>query len=150
MTHLMIMCQRSSRTSLTKLPQWVRAYRAMNLGMVGYSLYILLLPFLSPLMSRVFPSIWGCSYYRLTGLYCPLCGMTRDLSDSVFSSGSILINPASLAVFIFIVGSLVYRVWVSFSFLKVTALAQKTLLFLDSTIHVGLLGVLVFETVKNY
>jgi len=76
--------------------------------------------------------------------------MTRDLSDSVFSSGSILINPASLAVFIFIVGSLVYRVWVSFSFLKVTALAQKTLLFLDSTIHVGLLGVLVFETVKNY
>jgi len=146
----MITCKRSSHTSLSEVPRWARAYRAMNLGMAGYSLYILLLPFLSPLMERVFPDVWGCSYYRLTGQYCPLCGMTRDFSSMSVLSGGAAINPASLAVLLFIVGSLVYRVWVSFSFLKVTALAQKTLLFLDSTVHAGLLGVLVFETVKNH
>lgn len=127
---------------------WHRIYYPLNLAMAGYGIYVLLLPFLSPLMERVFPSIWECAYYRFTGQPCPLCGVTRDLS-STFSGQEATLNPASLSIFAFVVGSLFYRVWATFSLRKLTVAKQKLLFVGDAMLHLSLLALLVFKTLYS-
>ncbi|MDD5698308.1 MAG: DUF2752 domain-containing protein [Victivallaceae bacterium] len=52
----------------------------------GWGLYILLLPFISPVMEKLFPALWQCQYKRITGRECPFCGATRDLA-AFYSTG---------------------------------------------------------------
>ena len=54
--------------------------------MAGWCIYILLLPFISPIMGNIFPTLWQCQYKRIIGHECPFCGITRDI-DIFYSTG---------------------------------------------------------------
>jgi len=56
------------------------------LVMAGWGIYILLLPFISPMMGNMFPALWQCQYKRIIGHECPFCGITRDI-DTFYSTG---------------------------------------------------------------
>lgn|GEM_PF-1235811 len=56
------------------------AYRIANLVILGFLLYALLFPLLSPVMERLFPDIWRCQYKALTGKPCIFCGLTSDMN----------------------------------------------------------------------
>lgn len=125
---------------------WSRIYRPFNLAMVGFEIYALLLPFFSPFMGRFFPNLWKCSYNRITGNPCPLCGMTRDFRDLLSGSRGVL-NSMSFWALLFVISSLVYRGWVCRCIDKFTQAKRRTLFLFDLSVHVLLILVLVLITI---
>ncbi|MHC4655159.1 MAG: DUF2752 domain-containing protein [Planctomycetota bacterium] len=72
------------------------AYRIVNWVVLGFTLYLPALPFLSPLLEKCFPSVWGiCPYRELRGEPCPLCGMTRAIGAVLRGDfqRAVLLNP---------------------------------------------------------
>ena len=120
-------------------------YYHLNLTMAGLEIYALSLPLISPVMERFFPGIWQCAYLRITGVPCPLCGMTRDFGG--FYAGSLKSNNhASVVLLAFIVGTLFYRAWAARYLRRVSAPAQRLLFGTDVLLHMGLLALLVCAT----
>ncbi len=74
--------------------------KAIVLTAAGWCIYILLLPFISSIMVKLFPAIWQCQYKRITGQQCPFCGITRDIG-SFYSTGNWgFLNNNSVVCFI--------------------------------------------------
>lgn len=59
----------------------MNAYRTFNLVVLGFLLYALLFPLISPLMEKLLPNVWRCYYKDITGNPCPFCGLTSDMSS---------------------------------------------------------------------
>ncbi|MHC4602341.1 MAG: DUF2752 domain-containing protein [Planctomycetota bacterium] len=75
-------------------------------------LYLLALPFLSPLLEECFPSVWGvCPYRELLGEPCPLCGMTRAVGAVLRGDfhGAVSLNPLSIFAVLFILSEVIFR-----------------------------------------
>ncbi|MHC4309325.1 MAG: DUF2752 domain-containing protein [Planctomycetota bacterium] len=75
-------------------------------------LYLLALPFLSPLLEKCLPSVWGvCPYRELRGEPCPLCGMTRGVGAVLCGDfhRAVLLNPLSTFVVLFILSEVIFR-----------------------------------------
>jgi hypothetical protein len=68
-------------------------YRTVNLVLLGFLLYSLVFPLVSPYMERIAPAVWRCHYRALTGRPCPFCGLTGDMR--VFLSGGGIDNPSN-------------------------------------------------------
>ena len=118
-------------------------YRIINMVIAGYIFYILLLPFISPVMTKWFPRLWSCAYYRATGRSCPLCGFTRYLGG-IFSSLGDYINPRSGFLFFFLLVNVFYRVG-AIIWLESNQKSTRYVLFLDIIINMLLLvGFVIF------
>ncbi|PIE51521.1 hypothetical protein CSA37_10965 [Candidatus Fermentibacteria bacterium] len=50
-----------------------------NLVILGFLLWVMVFPVISPFMEELMPEIWQCSYRSLTGNPCPFCGLTGDM-----------------------------------------------------------------------
>jgi hypothetical protein len=89
-----------------------RAYRIVNWVILGLMLYMLALPWLSPLFKKCLPSICGvCPYRELSGKPCPLCGMTRAVGAILhgdFQSG-VSLNPLSIFAVLFMLFEAIFR-----------------------------------------
>jgi len=88
------------------------AYSIVNWVVLGFMLYLLALPFLSPLLEKCFPSVWGiCPYRELLGEPCPLCGMTRAVSAVLREDfhRAVLLNPLSIFAVLFILSEVIFR-----------------------------------------
>ncbi len=88
------------------------AYRIVNWVVLGFMLYLLALPFLSPLLEKCFPSVWGvCPYRELRGEPCPLCGMTRAVGAVLRGDfhRAVLLNPLSIFAVLFILSEVIFR-----------------------------------------
>jgi hypothetical protein len=75
-------------------------------------LYLLALPFLSPLLEKCLPSVWGvCPYRQLRGEPCPLCGMTRGVGAVLRGDfhRAVLLNPLSIFAVLFILSEVIFR-----------------------------------------
>lgn len=59
----------------------MRAYRTVNLVILCLLLYALVFVFVSPLMEKLFPTLWRCHHRALTGEPCPFCGLTGDMRN---------------------------------------------------------------------
>ena len=89
-----------------------RTYRIINWVILGLMLYLLSLPFLSPLFEKCFPSVWGvCVYRELSGQMCPLCGMTRAVGAVLRGDfhRAVLLNPLSIFAVLFILSEVIFR-----------------------------------------
>jgi Protein of unknown function (DUF2752) len=55
-----------------------------------------------------------CLFYKITGMDCPFCGLTRGFSLIAHGnvSGAIKFNSMSIAVFLFFVGQIIYRSYI--------------------------------------
>ncbi|MHC4088389.1 MAG: DUF2752 domain-containing protein [Planctomycetota bacterium] len=75
-------------------------------------LYLLSLPFLSPLLVKCIPSVWGvCPYRQLRGEPCPLCGMTRGVGAVLRGDfqRAVLLHPLSIFAVLFILSEVIFR-----------------------------------------
>jgi len=81
--------------------------RAIVLTTAGWCIYILFLPFISPIMVKLFPALWQCQYKRITGQQCPFCGITRDISV-YYSTGNLgILNENSVVYFSVLVAAVI-------------------------------------------
>jgi hypothetical protein len=88
------------------------AYRIVNWLLLGFMLYLLALPFLSPLLEKFLPSVWGiCPYREICGQPCPLCGMTRAVGAVLRGDfhRAVLLNPMSIFAVLFIFSEVIFR-----------------------------------------
>ncbi len=88
------------------------AYSIVNWVILGFMLYLLALPFLSPLLEKCFPSVWGiCPYREVWGEPCPLCGATRAVGAALRGDfhRAVLLNPMSIFAVLFILSELIFR-----------------------------------------
>lgn len=93
----------------------MRAYRIVNLVMLGLILYALVFTIVSPFMEKLLPSLWRCNYRAITGKPCPFCGLTGDMGSFLASgcrSGSYENGSFPLLLRIYF-GCLVLRVFFS-------------------------------------
>lgn len=86
-----------------------KTYRIINWVAFGLLLYIFMLPFLSPVMRYLFPSVWVCPYNQLVHKPCPFCGITRDFR-LFFSGKDSSFNPISLKIAFFLVLNYIARI----------------------------------------
>ena len=90
-----------------------RTYRIVNWVILGFMLYLLALPFLSPLLEKCLPSVWGiCPYREVWNEPCPLCGVTRAVGAVLQGdfNRAVLLNPLSIFAVLFILSELIFRV----------------------------------------
>lgn len=90
-----------------------RSYRIVNWVVLGFMLYLLSLPILSPLLVKCIPSVWGvCPYRELRGEPCPLCGMTRGVGAVLRGDfhRAVSLNSLSIFVVLFILSEVIFRV----------------------------------------
>lgn len=57
----------------------MKAYRTVNLVILGLLLYTLLFTMISPVMEELLPGVWRCQYKAMSGKPCPFCGLTGDM-----------------------------------------------------------------------
>lgn len=89
----------------------MRAYRTINLVILGFLLYALVFTFVSPLMEKLFPTLWRCHYMAITGKPCPFCGLTEDMRNYLLRvNGSACSNPLFPGLVRFYFGILISRV----------------------------------------
>ncbi len=89
-----------------------RTYRIVNWVIFGLMLYLLSLPFLSPLFEKCFPRVSGvCLYREFSGHPCPLCGMTRAVGAVLRGDfhRAVLLNPLSILAVLFILSEVIFR-----------------------------------------
>jgi len=75
-------------------------------------LYLLALPFLSPILEKCFPSVWGvCPYRELVGEPCPLCGMTRAVGAVLRGDfrRAVSLNALSIFAVLVILSEVIFR-----------------------------------------
>ncbi len=90
-----------------------RTYSIVNWVILGFMLYLLALPFLSPLLEKCFPSVWGiCPYREVWDEPCPLCGATRAVGAALRGDfhRAVLLNPMSIFVVLFILSEVIFRI----------------------------------------
>ncbi|MHC4113210.1 MAG: DUF2752 domain-containing protein [Planctomycetota bacterium] len=76
-------------------------------------LYLLSLPFLSPLFEKCFPRVSGvCLYREFSGHSCPLCGMTRGVGAVLRGDfqRAVSLHPLSIFAVLFIFSEVIFRV----------------------------------------
>ena len=70
-------------------------YIYVNITFICLIIYVILFPMISIPMGKIFPHFNECSYLRITGKPCPLCGGTRYIQGlpKVFTDITYILNP---------------------------------------------------------
>ena len=98
---------------------------AIVLVMAGWGMYVLLLPFISPVMENLFPVLWQCQYKRITGQQCPFCGITRDI-EAFYSTGKLgELNRDSSIYFIMLMSIVIVGVIAGITFILLAKIQDK-------------------------
>jgi hypothetical protein len=128
------------------------SYIIINWVIVGLCLYALLLPFISPFLTPLAPEIFQCLYLRITHQPCVFCGINRDFKAIMTGtySGKSALNPRSPALFILILGEVIFRAMIIWWLGRIKKV--KALIWTDAGIHVLLAIyplILVFKDLLN-
>lgn len=98
---------------MNKIVSFVKKnYIYVNITFLFLSIYIILFPIIAIPVKAIFPQFNECTYLRVTGNPCPLCGGTRYIQNlpKVFSDITYLLHPFG-AVIIFVIFEIVYRIF---------------------------------------
>lgn len=87
-------------------------YIYVNITFLLFSIYIILFPIISMPIKKIFPLFGQCTYLRVTGRQCPLCGGTRYIQNlpRVFENITYLFHPFGIII-ICILLEIVYRIY---------------------------------------
>ena len=87
-------------------------YIYVNITFILISIYIILFPIIQIPIKAIFPKFNECTYLRVTGRPCPLCGGTRYIQNlpKVFDDITYLFNPFGI-IMICIFLEIIYRIY---------------------------------------
>ena len=87
-------------------------YIYVNITFLLLTIYIILFPIISIPIKEVFPQFNECTYLRVTGRPCPLCGGTRYIQNlpKVFEDITYLFHPFGI-IMIFIFLESIFRIY---------------------------------------
>lgn len=75
-------------------------------------MYVILFPIISIPIKNIFPEFGQCTYLRITGEPCPLCGGTRYIQNlpQVFKDITYLFHPFGVIV-MFVMFEFIFRIY---------------------------------------
>lgn len=87
-------------------------YIYVNYTFLFITIYIILFPIIAIPIKAIFPQFNECTYLRITGKPCPLCGGTRYIQNlpKVFEDITYLFHPFGI-VMIFIFLESIFRIY---------------------------------------
>lgn len=99
------------------------------------AIYVIFFPFISTPIKKLFPSFGSCTYLKLTGKPCPLCGGTRYIENlgQAINNWQYLLHPFGLIV-IFIIFEIIFRL-ILLHIYKKRKEVKYNLIILDILIH---------------
>ena len=98
---------------MKKLEKFInKNYININIILLLLAIYVILFPIISIPIKTIFPVFGECTYLRITGKPCPLCGGTRYIFNifNVFKDITYLINPFGIMVIV-IVAEVIFRIY---------------------------------------
>lgn len=87
-------------------------YIYVNITFLILTIYIILFPIIAIPIKTIFPQFNECTYLRITGKPCPLCGGTRYIQNlpKVFTDITYLFHPFGI-IMIFIFLESIFRIY---------------------------------------
>lgn len=87
-------------------------YIYVNLTFLLLTIYIILFPIIAIPIKTIFPNFNECTYLRITGKPCPLCGGTRYIQNlpKAFTDITYLFHPFGIII-LFIIGENLFRMY---------------------------------------
>ena len=88
-------------TIINKILNYIKKnYKILNIIFLLLSMYVILFPIISIPIKNIFPEFGECTYLRVTGEPCPLCGGTRYIQNlsQVFQDITYLFHPFGVIV----------------------------------------------------
>ena len=123
-----------------------KIYDIVQKILLGYTLYLFLLPVITPYMKKAVPLIWQCQYTKVTGKPCPFEGMTSDFKEIIQHglNKEITNNLLSIPIFIFLIFEVFWRVFLIGDLKKVDINRVKKIIVFDIFIHLVFLIYIIF------
>lgn len=108
-------------------------YIYVNITILLFIIYIILFPSISASIQKIFPPFGECTYLRVTGKPCPLCGGTRYIRNlpNVFKDITYLFHPFGV-IMLFLFFEAIFRIYQIVTRKKEK---NKKLLLMDINIH---------------
>ena len=123
-----------------------KIYVVVQKILLGYILYLFMLPVITPFMKKIVPLIWRCQYTKITGKPCPFEGMTSDFK-SIIQHGlnkEITNNLLSIPIFLFLIFEALWRIFLIWYLKKIDINRVKKIIIFDIFIHLVFLIYIVF------
>ena len=98
--------------NMNKIIKFIKKnYIYINVAFLMLAIYIVLFPLISIPIKNVFPQFGECTYLRVTGEPCPLCGGTRYIQNlpSRITDIEYLLQPFGIIIF-FIFVEIIFRI----------------------------------------
>lgn len=99
-------------TIINKILEYIKKnYKILNLVFLILSIYVILFPIISIPIKTFFPKFGQCTYLRITGNPCPLCGGTRYIQNlpQVLKDITYLFNPFGVII-LFVIFEIIFRI----------------------------------------
>lgn len=111
-------------------------YIYVNITFFLLTIYIILFPIIAIPIKSIFPQFNECTYLKMTGKPCPLCGGTRYIQNlpKAFSDITYLFHPFGIIMLV-IVGESIFRMYHIITRKKKKS---KTYIELDVIIHLSI------------
>ncbi len=123
-----------------------KIYNIVQKILLGYTLYLFLLPVITPYMKKAMPLIWQCQYTKITGKPCPFEGMTSDFKDIIQHglNKEITNNLLSIPVFVFLIFEVFWRIFLMWYLKRADIDRAKKIIIFDVFIHLVFLIYIIF------
>lgn len=92
---------------------WIKKnYIYVNITILLFCIYVILFPIIAIPIKAIFPTFNECTYLRVTGKPCPLCGGTRYIQNlpKVFTDIAYLCHPFGI-IMLFLLFEIIYRTY---------------------------------------
>lgn len=100
-------------TIINKILNYIKKnYKVLNIIFLLLSMYVILFPIISIPIKNIFPEFGECTYLRVTGEPCPLCGGTRYIQNlpHIFQDITYLFHPFGVIV-MFVMFEFIFRIY---------------------------------------
>ena len=112
-----------------------KAYLILTWVALGYTFYLVVLPFVSPYIYAIAPGLVQCPYRAITHTPCPFCGIVHDaraMVQGTFSPDTAH-NPISIIVVCAIILEGLLRLMVLSLYSRITRIT--TVIYIDAVYH---------------
>lgn len=122
-----------------------KIYSVIQKIILGYVVYFLLLPAITPFMKKIIPDFWQCSYTKVTGKPCPFEGITGDFKNIIlYGMEENTVNVISKPLFIYFICEITVRIIICIYLKKISVKRIKIIIIIDVIIHILFLVYIIF------